>query len=156
MDSKTGDKVQYAFRLPRFPVIYAVGNELLTAPSASVLQRQLEHLGPLDATVLDLVDATGEGWAFHVSLRVVSPMTLKKRWKKIDVVRLFNGSNNAQRIGVGYAEANIPRRPLVRIIVEVAALVARGTPKKALQRTVTDDALPGRRVPATDHPRTNG
>jgi len=144
VDSKTGDKVQYAFRRPRFPVIYAVGNELLAAPSPSVFQRQLERLEPQDATLLDLVDATGEGWALDLRLRIVSPITLKKRWKKIDVVRLFNGSSNAQRIGAAYPEASIPRRPLGRIIAEVAALVAYAEPNKALQRTVARIACSGR------------
>jgi len=82
-----------------------------------------------------MVDATGEGWAFHSDLMIVSPLTLKKRWKKIDVIRLFNGSDNALRTGAAYPEAFIPRRPLVRIIAEVAALVAYAKPNKPLQRT---------------------
>ena len=85
--------------------------------------------------MLDVVDATGEGWVFHSDLMVVSPLTLKKRWKKIDVIRLFNGSDNARRIGAVYPEAHIPRRPLVRIIAEVAALVAYAKPNKPLQWT---------------------
>jgi len=75
---------------------------------------------------------------------IVSPLTLKKRWKKIDVIRLFNGSDNALRIGATYPEAFIPKRPLVRIIAEVAALVAYAKPNKPLQRTGARVARPGR------------
>ena len=99
MESNTGGKVRYAFRRPRFPIIYAAGNELLAALSPAAFQRQLERLEPHGAKVLDMVDATGEGWAFHSDLMIVSPLTLKKRWKKIDVIRLFNGSDNALRTG---------------------------------------------------------
>jgi hypothetical protein len=60
-------------------------------------------------------------------LMIVSPLTLKKRWKKIDAIRLFNHSDNARRIGVAYPEAYIPRRSLVRVIAEVAALAAHAT-----------------------------
>lgn len=136
MESKTGGKVQYAFRRPRFPIICAVGSELLAAPSPAAFQRQLEGLEPLGAKVLDIVDATGEGWVFHADLSIVSPLTLKKRWKKIDVIRLFNGSDNARRSGAAYPEAYIPRWPLVRIIAEVAALVAHAKPNKPLQRKI--------------------
>jgi len=132
VESNAGGKVQYAFRRPRFPIIHAVGNELLAALSPAAFQRQVERLEPQGAKVLDMVDATGEGWAFHSDLMMVSP--LKKRWKKIDVIRLFNGSDNARRIGAAYPEAYIPRRPLVRIIAEVAALVAYAKPNKPLQR----------------------
>lgn len=135
VESNTGAKVQYAFRRPRFPIIYAVKNELLAALSPAALQRQLERLEPQGAKVLDMVDATGEGWAFHSDLMIVSPLTLKKRWRKIEVIRLFNGSDNARRIGAAYPEAYIPRRPLVRIIAEVAALVAYAKRNKPLQRT---------------------
>jgi hypothetical protein len=74
----------------------------------------------------------------------VSPPTLKKRWKKIDVIRFFNRSENARRIGAVYPEAYIPRRPFVRIIAEVAALVAYAKPNKPPQRTGARVARPDR------------
>jgi len=135
VESTIGGKVQYAFRRPRFPIIYAVGNELRAALSPAAFQRQLERLEPQGGEALDMVDATGEGWVFHSDLMIVSPLTLTKRRKKIDVIRLFNGSDNARRIGAAYPEAYLPRRPLVRIIAEIAALVALAKPNKPLQRT---------------------
>jgi len=144
VESNTSAKVQYAFRRPRFPIIYTVGNELLAALSPAALQRQLERPELQGAKVLDMVDATGEGWALHSDLMIVSPLTLKKRWKKIDVIRLFNESDNARRIGAHYPEAYISRRPLVLIIAEVAALAAYAKPNKPLQRTGARVARPGR------------
>jgi hypothetical protein len=144
VDSDTSGKVQYAFRRPRFPIIYAVGSELRSATSPAAFQRQLQRLELQGAKVLDIVDATGEGWAFHSDLMIVSPLTLKKRWKKIEVIRLFNGSDNARRIGAAYPEAYIPRRSLVRIIAEVAALAAYAKPNKPLQRTGARVARAGR------------
>lgn len=144
VESNIGGKVQYAFRRPRFPIICAAGNELLAALSPAAFQRQVERLEPPGDKVFDMVDAMGEGWVFHSDVMIVSPLTLKKRWKKIDVIRLFNGSDNARRIGAAYPEAYIPRRPLVRIIAEVAALVAYAKPNKPLQRTGARAARPGR------------
>ena len=120
----TSDKIQYAFRRPKFPLICAAGNELRAVTSPAALQRQFERWDLQGAKVLDIVDATGERWDFYVDLRIVSPLTLKRRWRKIDIIRLFNESANARRLGATYPEAYIPRRSLVRIIAEVAALVA--------------------------------
>ena len=130
VESNTARKVQYAFRRPRFPVIYAVGNELHAATSSVALRRQLERLELPGAAVIDLVDVTGEGWAFYSDLMIVSPLTLKKRWKKIEVIRLFNESANARRMGAVYPEAYVPRRSLERIIAEIAALAAYTKPRR--------------------------
>ena len=132
VESDTTRKIQYAFRRPRFPIICAVDRELLSASSPAAFQRQVERLDLQHAGPIDVVDVTGEGWAFHPQLMVVSPLTLKKRWKKIEIIRLFNASNNSRRIGVAYPEAYIPRRSLVRIIAELAALAAYAKPNKPL------------------------
>jgi hypothetical protein len=118
------NRVQYAFRRPRFPVVYAVGSEVLAATTSAALLRQLRRLDLQGVGTLDFVDATGEGWAFHSAAMIVSPLTMKKRWTKLEVIRLFNASDNARRIGARYPEAYIPRRSFSRIIAEVAALAA--------------------------------
>ena len=130
VESNATRKVQYAFRRPRFPVIYAVGNELRAATSSVALRRQLERLELPASAVVDLVDATGEGWAFHSDLMIVSPLTLKRRWTKIEVIRLFNESDDARRMGAVYPEAYVPRRSLERIIAEIAALAAYTKPRR--------------------------
>ena len=130
VESNTTRQVQYAFRRPRFPVVYTVGNELRAATSSVALRSQLERLELPRAAVVDLVDATGEGWAFHSGVMIVSPLTLKRRWKKIEVIRLFNESSNARRMGAVYPEAYVPRRSLERIIAEIAALATYTNPRK--------------------------
>lgn len=122
----------------------AVGTELLSAASPAAFQRQIARLDFGGAKVIDVVDATGEGWAFHAELMIVSPLTLKKRWQKLEVIRLFNESDNARRIGVSYPEVYIPRRSLVRIIAEVAALAAYAKPNKPFHRTGARVARSGR------------
>ena len=62
---------------------------------------------------------------------IVSPLTLKKRWKKIEAIRLFNESANARRIGAVYPEAYAPRRSIERIIAEVAALATYTKPRRS-------------------------
>jgi hypothetical protein len=58
VESNSKRKVAYAFRRPRFLVLYAVGDELHAAGSWPAPRRQLEQLELQEAAVLDLVDAT--------------------------------------------------------------------------------------------------
>ena len=129
---RVNGKIQYAFRRPRFPIICAVAAELISAESAAGFQRQIERFELQGDEVLDIVDATAEGWAFHVNLRIVSPLTLKKTWTKAAVIRLFNESQNARRIGVVYPETALSNKSLIRIIAEVAALAAHASPHRPL------------------------
>ena len=106
--------------------------------------RQLERLELPGAAVVDLVDATGGGWAFHSALMIVSPLTLKRRWTKIEVIRLFNESDNARRVGAVYPEAYVPRRSLERIIAEIAALTTYTKPRTRNSRGLRrSPRLPG-------------
>ena len=141
---KVNGKIQYAFRQPRFPIICAVGNELISARCAVGFQRQIERFELQSSEILDVVDATGEGWSFYADLMIVSPLTLKKRWTKSAVIRLFNESENARRIGVAYPVTSLSGKSLSRIITEVAVLAAYATPNRPLQRTRVRGARPGR------------
>jgi hypothetical protein len=133
---KVSGKIRYVFRRPRFPIVCAVADELISAGSPAALQRQIERFELESDAVLDIVDATGEGWAFHADLMVVSPFALKKRWQKLAVIRLYNESQNARRIGGGiYPETALSGKSLARIIADVAALAALAKPNMPLQRT---------------------
>ena len=145
---KVSAKIGYVFRRPRFPIVCVVADELISAGSPAAFQRQIERFELESDAVLDVVDATGEGWAFHAELMVVSPLALKKRWRKPEVIRLYNESQNARRIGRTYPEAALSGRSLARIIRDVAALAALAKPNKPLQPTAARVApAPRRRAP---------
>ena len=119
-----------------------MGDELVSAWSAVDFQRQIERFEIQSGEVLDVVDATGEGWSFHSDLMIVSPLTFKKRWTKSAVIRLFNESESARRIGLTYPETSLSGKSVSRIITDVAALAAYGTPNRPLQRTRVHGARP--------------
>ena len=112
----------------------AAGRKRISAGSTASFQRQVERLNLQGGEVLDVVDATGEGWAFHGDLIIVSPLTLKKRWTKAAIVRLFNESENARRLGATYPETSLSGKTLTRIITDVAALAAYGKPQGPRRR----------------------
>jgi hypothetical protein len=106
-------------------------------------QRQIERFEIQSGEVLDVVDATGEGWSFHSDLMIVSPLTFKKRWTKSAVIRLFNESESARRIGLTYPETSLSGKSVSRIITDVAALAAYGTPNQAASADTGSRCSPG-------------
>jgi len=144
---KVSAKIRYVFRRPRFPIVCVVADELISAGSPASFQRQIERFELESDAVLDVLDATGEGWAFHAELMVISPLALKKRWRKLEIIRLYNESQNARRIGGTYPETVLSGRSLARIISDVAALAALAKPNMRLQPTAVRVARARRRAP---------
>jgi hypothetical protein len=105
---KVSAKIRYVFRRPKFPIVCVVADELISARSPAAFQRQIERFELESDAVLEIVDATGEGWAFHAELMVVLPLALKKTWRKLEVARLYNESQNARRVGGTYPETALP------------------------------------------------
>jgi hypothetical protein len=44
----------------------------------------------------NMIDTTSEGWAFHPESMIASPMTIEKRWTKLEVIRPFNASDDSR------------------------------------------------------------
>jgi hypothetical protein len=70
-----------------------------------------------------MVDMTGEGWALHTEWMAVSPLTIKKRWTKFEIIQLFNRSPNARRMEEAYLETRLSNRPVSRVVTDIAALI---------------------------------
>ena len=119
----TEQVLTYVFRRPQFPIICDVDRHLVAGASRRVFQRRIARLQLPPNRLLPIVDATGEGWALHTDLRAVSPLTLKKRWTKMDVIQMFNNSVNAARSGSTYPARSLASKPLKRVIGDIVELV---------------------------------
>jgi hypothetical protein len=75
------------------------------------------------ADSFSIVDARGDGWAPHLDLSAISPLTIDKTWTKARVVEMFNRSANAQRVGLQYPQRSLANRRLDVVIREVAELL---------------------------------
>jgi len=69
---------------------------------------------------------------------------VRGRSSKSAVIRLFNESENARRIGGAYPETSLSGKTLTRIVTDVAALAAYGKPNRPPQRLGARDACPAR------------
>ena len=124
--------IGYLFRKPRFPLICDVHGFLIGAETPGEFVKQVGAGNMPLGEYLSVVDATGEGWAFHTTYMVISPLTIKKRWTKKEVIDMFNRSNTARQAGMEYAAKSLSSKRLDQIIREIAALTK--TANKVIHR----------------------
>jgi hypothetical protein len=124
MNSKT-NTITYAFRKPRFPLICDFDGDLFAAESSAALQRRLAGLDLAKERNARFVDANGESWIILFNKMILAPEFPIRRWRKIEIIRLFNGSRNAGETGLRYPERRLANRRLDMIVRDIAALLKR-------------------------------
>lgn len=145
--------ITYAFRRPRFPLICDLDGFLVAAGSPAALQRSLAGVDLPTERKIRLVDANGESWMFLPNEMIVAPGLATRRWRKIEIIRLFNGSRNAKEIGRRYPEHGIANRRLDAIVREIAALLSRERKMEGKKNEVVlqrSDAIGVRQDPTRD------
>jgi hypothetical protein len=121
------NSITFAFRRPRFPLICDLDGDLFAAESPAALQRRLAGLGLTNERKDRFVDANGEGWMFLLNEMILAPGFPMRKWRKIEIIRLFNGSRNASEMGLCYPERRLANRRLDRVVCDIAALLKRET-----------------------------
>ncbi|HEY7715972.1 MAG TPA: hypothetical protein VIE90_15785 [Candidatus Binatia bacterium] len=116
--------IAFAFRKPKFPVICDFDGDLFAARSPGALVRRLAGVELADEKRTRFVDASGEGWMFLAEERILAPDFPMRRWRKIEVIRMFNESRTAKTMGLEYSKRRIPNRRLDMIVRDIAALLS--------------------------------
>ena len=124
-------KLQYLFRKPIFPMVsniegYFVGAKTLKELSIRLTKIQLDR-----NKSYDMVDFTGEGWSLYLPKMVISPLTLKKRWTKREIIKLFNERKNIELAeGKKYSEKSLSAKRLDKIIFDLVDISSGSVTKK--------------------------
>ena len=105
-------------------MICAIDRYLIGVPSPASLQRCLAALDFSGDKKIRLVDATGESWMLLPEQMIVAPAFPLRKWRKIEIIRLFNESRNAKESGKRYPERVIANRRLDTIIRDIAGLIS--------------------------------
>jgi hypothetical protein len=121
--SKT-NAITYVFRRPRCPFICAIDGDLIGAKSLAGFQRRLARFDLSRRREFKLIDARGESWTLLPDEMVLAPEFMIRKWRKLDIIRLFNESRTAKRTNRRYPEDLIPSRPLARIVHDLVELLA--------------------------------
>ena len=127
-------RINYFFRMPRFPLLLDTGSELLALHSAAECEARLPPLA-LTGDPRPVIDARAEGFAFYPDFETITPLTVKKDWTKAEIVALYHAR---KRPGAPTYTRSLPARKLVDVVSDIVALVT-------ADRTTTH-------VPLQEHP----
>jgi hypothetical protein len=117
--------IKYLFRGPVFPIILEINGTIIGANNYEQLDNGLSSLDLPEGGYIPFVDSSGEGWALSVDQMVLSPLTVKKRWTKKEVIQLFNNSNTAKQENKKYSSKSLSSKRFDRIISELVELIRR-------------------------------
>ena len=124
-------KLQYVFRKPTFPMLANIEGYFIGAKTPKELSIKLTKTQLDRDKSYDMVDFTGEGWSLYASIMVISPLTLKKRWTKREIIKLFNERENIELAeGKKYSEKSLSAKRLGMIISDLVELSSGSVQKK--------------------------
>ena len=111
----------HLFRSPTYPVILDVDGSLIAAKSPIELARKLARLQLPAERRYPAVAVNGENWELntYVDEAILSPTLMKRRWTKLDVVRLYNQRKNRRRGEQPYSEKSLSSKRVDRVIGEI-------------------------------------
>jgi len=115
-----------------------VGNvegHFVGAKNAKELSSRLAEIQLNKDGSYNLVDFTGEGWSFYTAKMIISPLTINKRWTKLEIIKLFNERKNTE-LGEGkkYSEKSLSAKRLGKIISDLVDISSGSVKNKTTNR----------------------
>jgi hypothetical protein len=115
--------LQFLFRKPKFPVIFDIDGELIVATSMNDFDKKIKNFKLKEKHLYAAIDSTVEGWSLSSDPLVISPLTLKKKWTKKELINLYNQSQNCKCNNNPYSESSLSNKKLSVIFKEIAEIL---------------------------------
>jgi hypothetical protein len=106
-------------------LIFGIDGDLIGAKSLAGLRRGLARLDLSRLGEFRLIDANGESWTLLPDEMVLAPEFMIRKWRKLDIIRLFNESRVAKEAGLCYPERLIPSRRFDTILHDLVGLLSK-------------------------------
>ena len=116
--------MNYIFRLPRFPVVLDSGEKLFPAKSKTQLEIWIEKLAIKDDRRRDIIDASGEGFAYYPKIETITPHIGIRKWKKLQIVDLYDSRRTTESPVM--RRTSLGSRTLEDIVSEAVELLQEG------------------------------
>jgi hypothetical protein len=113
----------YIFRKPKFPIICDFDGVLIAARSEVIFARQFDKLNVDMQKAYHLISVSGEGWTFSPQHMAISPLSGKKKWRKKDIIALYNNSENSGRDDKQYSEKSLSAKRYDKIFNDIVDLL---------------------------------
>jgi len=96
---------------------------VIAARSPRSFEKEMQRIRLDPEGYYDVVDVTGEGWSFSAKHMVISPLTIKKRWFKKDVIVTYNNRKNVSNQEKKYSDKSLSSKRFERIFCEIVDLL---------------------------------
>lgn len=115
--------VRYWPRRPRFPVIIDTGAQIVGARTGADCSKKIQRLIiPVGEITIPVIDSSGQGFAYYPDSMVVSPVAVKMRWKKSEIIDIYNSRKPAG--SPAYRPGSLSNKPVERIVSEIVELLS--------------------------------
>jgi hypothetical protein len=108
---------------PVFPVICDLDGHLISARTEKELEDHASNWKGDKYETCTLIDCTGADWFFNPGVPALSPLSGKNRWRKKDIIELFNNSSLAHEMRMSYSTKSLSAKRLDRIINDIVKLI---------------------------------
>lgn len=112
---------RFILRKPKYPLLIETDSLVKAAFNGTELSKVIKKYQFSEKRDYIVVDATSEGWVYHVDNDLISPMVFgdSKKWTKARIIDLYNSAK--EKIGeVQYASGSISNKRVDKIIEEIA------------------------------------
>lgn len=113
------------FRRPVFPIIIEIDGIVVSARSAQGLDKKLSGIALAAGRLYHGVDSTGATWDLYVDGMMLSPLTLRKKPTKKELIALVNGRTNKRPDEMPYPEKSFSAKTFERIFEELVNITAK-------------------------------
>jgi hypothetical protein len=111
--------MRFFFRKPVFPILVDTGTELVVLRTAGEGSRLARLVEP-GARPLDVIDARVEGFAYYPQHDIITPLAMKKNWRKAEIITLYNRRKAA---GTPSYTPSLASRKLAQVFADVVERV---------------------------------
>ena len=121
--SNAKSPIRYLFRVPKYPVLCCIDEQVIGATSERILAEKLSRMMLQEGKYYDVIDMTGEGWTLMSDVMVISPLTAKKRWTKLQLIRLVNSrTNKSNPHEKPYSERSLSSKRFEKIFLDLVGM----------------------------------
>ena len=113
--------IAYIFRKPKYPIICNIDGYILGAKSEKSFLKQLNNVEIDPEKNYDLIDISAEGWWFLPNYMAISPLTMKKKWFKKEIISLYNNRKNSTE--KKYSERSLSAKRFDKIFNDIIELL---------------------------------
>jgi hypothetical protein len=116
--------ITYVFRRPAFPIIVDIDGNVIAARTKQGLERKLSSLTLAQGRVYGGVDSRGEAWDLYAKGMMLSPLTLRKRATKLELIRLVNERTNKRPDEIPYSEKSLSAKTFETVFEDLVKIAA--------------------------------